>query len=81
MGSNPIIGTSANAFYEGKFANTASSIDSARSRIKTVALQCMHYNFWRIHQTLEVIPVMEADVTNHIWGLEEIIALLEPSAV
>jgi hypothetical protein len=41
----------------------------------------MHYNFCRIHQTFGVTPVIEADVTDHIWGLEEIIALLEPSAV
>ncbi len=100
MGSNPIIGTSENAFYEVTFANTASSIDSARSRIKThglpvylpsfakwnssehaVALHYMHYNFCRIRQTLEVTPIIETEVTDHIWDLEEIIALLEPSAV
>src|SRR5438477_12402499 len=38
MGSNPITGTSENAFYHGKFANTASSIDSAGSSIKTHGL-------------------------------------------
>ncbi|HAK06634.1 MAG TPA: hypothetical protein DCO65_05100 [Spartobacteria bacterium] len=38
MGSNPIIGTSETAFYEGKTAKTAWSIDSACSRIKTHGL-------------------------------------------
>jgi hypothetical protein len=38
MGSNPIIGTSANAFCEGKLAKITSSIDCACSRIKTHGL-------------------------------------------
>jgi IS1 family transposase len=42
-----------------------------------VALHFMHYNFARIHQSLRVTPAMEAGVTNHVWGLEEIVALLE----
>lgn len=41
-----------------------------------VALYFMHYNFCRIHQTLRVTPAMEAGVTDHVWSLEEIIALL-----
>ena len=41
-----------------------------------VALHYMHYNFCRIHQTLRVTPAMEAGVSDHVWSLEEIIALL-----
>ena len=41
-----------------------------------VALHYMHYNFCRIHQTLRVTPAMEAGVSNHVWSLDEIIALL-----
>ena len=41
-----------------------------------VALHYMHYNFCRIHQTLRVTPAMEADIDDHVWTLEEIIALL-----
>ena len=41
-----------------------------------VALHYMHYNFCRIHQTLRVTPAMEAGVTDHVWYLEEVIALL-----
>ena len=41
-----------------------------------VALHFMFYNFCRIHQTLRVTPAMEAGVTDHVWSLEEIIALL-----
>jgi hypothetical protein len=41
-----------------------------------LALHYMHYNFCRIHQTLRVTPAMEAGVSDHVWDLEEVIALL-----
>jgi len=41
-----------------------------------VALYFMHYNFCRIHQTLRVTPAMEAGIADHVWGLEEIVNLL-----
>src|ERR1700691_4483226 len=41
-----------------------------------IALHYMHYNFARVHQTLRVTPAMEAGISNHVWSLEEIIALL-----
>jgi len=41
-----------------------------------VALFFMFYNFARIHQTLRVTPAMEAKVSDHIWTLEEIVALV-----
>jgi len=45
-----------------------------------VALYYMHYNFARIHKTLRVTPAMEAGISNHIWTVEEIAALLpEPT--
>ena len=42
-----------------------------------VALHFMYYNFCRIHKTLRVTPAMEAGVTDHVWDIEEIVALLE----
>ena len=42
-----------------------------------VSLHYMHYNFVRIHSTLRVIPAMEAGVTNRLWGIEDIVGLLE----
>jgi IS1 family transposase len=41
-----------------------------------VALHYMHYNFCRIHQTLRVTPAMEAGISDHIWTIDEILALL-----
>jgi len=42
-----------------------------------LALYFMYYNFGRVHQTLRVTPAMQASVSDHIWGIEEIVALLE----
>ncbi len=41
-----------------------------------IALHFMHYNFGRIHKTLRVTPAMEAGVSDHVWSLEEIAALV-----
>jgi IS1 family transposase len=41
-----------------------------------LALYFMYYNFCRVHQTLRVTPAMEAGVTNHIWGIDEILSLI-----
>lgn len=46
-----------------------------------VALHFMFYNFGRIHKTLRVTPAMEAGISDHVWSLEEIAALVpEPVA-
>jgi hypothetical protein len=37
----------------------------------------MHYNYCRIHQTLRVTPAMQARLTDHVWELEELVALLD----
>ena len=42
-----------------------------------IALYFMYYNFGRIHQTLRVTPAMEAGVANHVWSVDEIVALLD----
>lgn len=42
-----------------------------------LALHFMYYNFCRIHQTLRVTPAMAAKVTDRIWDIENIIALLK----
>lgn len=41
-----------------------------------VGLHFMYYNFCRIHQTLRVTPAMAAGLTDHVWELEELVALL-----
>ena len=41
-----------------------------------IALHFMHYNFACIHKTLRVSPAMETGVTDHLWSIEEIAALV-----
>lgn len=47
------------------------------NHIAAVSLHYMYYNFCRIHQTLKVTPAMEAGISDHVWSLEEVVALLE----
>jgi hypothetical protein len=42
-----------------------------------IALHFMYYNFCRVHQTLGVTPAMEAGIADHVWSIEEVVALLE----
>jgi hypothetical protein len=42
-----------------------------------VALYFMWYNFGRIHQSLRVTPAMEAGVSDCVWTVAEIVALLD----
>ena len=41
-----------------------------------VALHAMFYNFCRVHKTLRVTPAMEAGLTGHVWGTDDIVGLL-----
>ncbi len=40
-------------------------------------LYFMFYNFCGLHQSLRVTPAMAAGVSDHIWELREIVALLD----
>ena len=42
-----------------------------------VALHFMYYNFVRIHKTLRVTPAMAAGLTDHLWEMSDIVALIE----
>lgn len=48
------------------------------NHIASIAIHYMHYNFCRVHQTLRVTPAMEAGVTDHVWTVADLVALLEP---
>lgn len=48
----------------------------AENLAHNVALHFMHYNFCRVHQTLRVTPAMEAGLSDHVWEIEELVALL-----
>ena len=48
--------------------------------VHSVSLHFMVYNFVRIHQTLKVSPAMEAGVTDRLWEISDIVAMMEAAA-
>jgi IS1 family transposase len=42
-----------------------------------LALHYMHYNYVRIHKTLRCTPAMAAGLTDRLWTMRDIVALLE----
>jgi len=42
-----------------------------------VALHMMYYNFVRIHKTLRITPAMAAGVTDKLWEIIDVVAMLE----
>src|SRR5439155_5818307 len=46
-----------------------------------VAIDYAWYNFVRIHQTLRCSPAMEAGVSDHLWEMEELVALADRPAL
>ena len=43
----------------------------------SVALFAFFYNFCRIHKTLRVTPAMQAGVSDKLWEVSDIVALVE----
>jgi len=46
------------------------------NHVASLAIHYMHYNFVRIHQTLRVSPAMAAGVTDRLWSVADLVALL-----
>jgi IS1 family transposase len=46
------------------------------NHVAGLSLYFMYYNFCRVHQTLRVTPAMEAGIADHVWSIEEVVALL-----
>jgi transposase InsO family protein len=47
------------------------------NRAHAVVLHMMYYNFVRIHKTLKVTPAMSAGVTDKLWEISDVVAMLE----
>jgi IS1 family transposase len=45
------------------------------NHIHAISIHFMHYNFARKHSTIRKTPAMAAGLSDHIWTLEEILAL------
>ena len=54
-------------------------VSDARSgnHAHAVAPHLMYYNFVRIHKTLHVTPAMAAGVTDKLWEIRDVVAMLE----
>lgn len=42
-----------------------------------VALHFMYYNFVKVHQTLKVTPAMEAGLTDCLWDIADLVAIID----
>ena len=61
-----------------RFTRLTNAFSKKRENLEAaVALHYMHYNFCRIHQMLRVTPAMEAGVSDHVWSLDELVALAD----
>lgn len=47
------------------------------NHVAAVALYFSYYNYCRVHQTLRVTPAMESGISDHVWSLGELVALIE----
>lgn len=59
---------------------TNASSKKFENHMHMVALCATWYNFVRIHKTLKVTPAMAAGVTDRLWSMEDVVALIEAAA-
>ena len=45
-----------------------------------VALDTLWYNFVRIHKTLRVTPAMAAGVSDRLWNMEDVAAMVDAAS-
>jgi hypothetical protein len=49
----------------------------AENHAAAVALGYLAYNFIKIHRTLRMTPAMAAGVTDRLWEVSDLVALIE----
>ncbi|MCK0148554.1 IS1 family transposase [Marivita sp. S6314] len=47
------------------------------NHMHAVALHFMYYNFVKVHQTLKVTPAMEAGLTDRLWDVADLVAIVD----
>ncbi len=47
------------------------------NRMHSVALRFMYYNSVKVHQTLKVTPPMEEGLTDRLWNIAELVAIVD----
>ena len=59
-----------------RFTRLTNAFSKKLANLKAAcALHFAYYNFCRIHSTIRVTPAMEAELTDHVWELEEMLAV------
>src|SRR3989454_10374131 len=48
-----------------------------QNHVHMVALYTVWYNFIKMHKTLRMTPAMAAEVTNHLWTMENVVAIAD----
>jgi len=60
-----------------RFTRLTNALSKKLGNLKAaVTLYFAWYNFCRVHQTLRVTPVMEAELGDHIWEIGELLCSL-----
>jgi hypothetical protein len=52
----------------------------AEAHFHMVALYTVWYNFVRMHKTLRCAPAMAAGVSDRLWSMEDVVALIDARA-
>ena len=47
------------------------------NHMHAVALHFMYYNFIKVHQSLRMTPAMAAEITDRLWDIEDLVALID----
>ncbi len=47
------------------------------NHMHAVALHFMYYNFVKVHQTLKVTPAMKAGLTDRLWDIADLVAMVD----
>jgi IS1 family transposase len=50
------------------------------NHVHALSIYFMHYNFVRIDQSLRVPPAMAAGVTDRLWGMDDVVAMIDAAA-
>ncbi len=52
----------------------------AENHAHALAIYFTFYNFVRIHKTLRVSPAMAAGISERLWSMEDVVALVDAAA-
>lgn len=59
-----------------RFTRLTNAFSKKLSHLKAaVALHFAFYNLCRVHSSLRVTPAMQAGITDHVWAMEELLAI------